>query len=94
MLIGGTYENLEEEKASLWCGLGSLGHGLLTLHINQWSCRKKQALHQLKQLLEFFNHFKGVYIMGCSVISLSQRVWGGQEKAIFILETHIIHEGL
>ena len=47
MLIGGTYENLEEEKASLWCGLGSLGHGLPTLHTNQWSCTEKQALHQL-----------------------------------------------
>ena len=47
MLIGGTYENLEEEKASLWCGLGSLGHGLSTLHTKQWSCTEKQALHQL-----------------------------------------------
>ena len=88
MLIRGTYENLEEENSSLWCGPGSLGHGLPTLHTIQWSCREKQALHLLKQLLEFSNSFKGVYIMGCNVISLSQRVWGGQEKAIFILETY------
>lgn len=57
MLIRGTYENLEEEKVSLWCGPGSLGHGLPTLRTNQWSCREKQALHQLKQLLEFSQQF-------------------------------------
>ena len=57
MLIGGTYENLEEEKASLWCGLGSLGHGLPTLHTNQWSCREKKGTPPAQTIVGAFQPF-------------------------------------
>lgn len=57
MLIRGTYENLEEEKVSLWCGPGSLGHGLLPSAQTSGHAVGKQALHQLKQLLESSQQF-------------------------------------